>query len=75
MTRPEVLARVVRIREALEDGDLALVGKGLAALEADLRPSRAECPECGLDCGWPGLRDEHVRTAHPDAWEKATVAA
>ena len=74
MTDPELLARFVRIREALEDGDLALVGKCLAALEADLRPSRAECPVCGLDCGWPGLRDEHVRLRHPDVWE-ATVAA
>lgn len=74
MTGTELVARVVRIREALEDGDLALVAKSLAALEADLRPRRAECPECGLDCGWPGLRDEHLRIAHPDVWE-ATVAA
>lgn len=74
MTGREILTRVVRVREALEDGDLELARTSLADLEADLRPRRAECPECGLDCGWPGLRDDHLRTVHPDAWEASCAA-
>ena len=75
MRRHEVLARVVRAREALADGDLALVGQTLADLEEDLQSRRrATCPDCGLFCGWPGVLEEHVRTVHPEVWE-ATVAA
>ncbi len=69
MTGREILARVVRVREALEDGDEVLARRTLAALEADLRPRHAKCPECGTGCGWPGLLDEHLRTVHPEAWE------
>lgn len=74
MTGREILTRIVRAREALEDGDLGLARTSLAALEADLRPSRAVCPECRLDCRWPGLLDEHVRTVHPAVWEARCAA-
>lgn len=74
MTGREILARVVRAREALEDGDVSLARTSLAALEADLCPSRAACPECGLDCRWPGLLDEHLRTVHPAVWEASCAA-
>lgn len=74
MTGREILARVVRGREALEDGDLELARKTLAALEADLRPRRVVCPECGLDCRWPGLLDEHLRAVHPAVWEARCAA-
>jgi hypothetical protein len=74
VTHPEVLARVVRVREALEDGDEQLARRTLAALEADLRPSAARCPECGIDCRWPGLLEEHLRLRHLSLWEARCVA-
>lgn len=76
MRGSETLARVVRVREALADGDTNAAVLLLADLEADLRPGRrsAICPECGSDCQWPGLLDDHLRVHHPGTWE-ATVAA
>lgn len=74
MRRADVLARITRLSEALEDGDLELVRRGLEDLAADLRRRPPRCPECGMRFQWPGERDEHVRTLHPEAWE-ATVAA
>jgi len=74
VTGREILVRVVRVREALEDGDEQLARRALAALEAELGSSRAVCPECRLDCEFPGLLDEHLRTVHPELWEARCVA-
>lgn len=78
MTGREILIRVVKVREALTDGDLPFALRSLALLEADLarsgRKSSSVCPACGTDCEWPGLLEEHLRLHHPDEWEK-TVAA
>jgi len=74
VTGREILARIIRVREALKDGDDVLARRALGALETDLRPSAAGCPECGLDCEFPGLLDEHLRTVHPEVWEARCVA-
>jgi hypothetical protein len=90
---PDVLARVVRLNEALEgvlptirqalDGgdleELHFVTNGLRGLEAELGEAvynhRARtCPECGLDCKWPGRLDEHIRVVHPGVWEARHAA-
>ena len=75
MSGREILVRVVRVREALEDGDDSLARRALAALEAELQSCRlATCPECSSHLGWPGLLDEHLRTVHPVVWEARNAA-
>jgi len=75
MTGAETLSLVVRARTALVRGDLSLATDLLADLERALRPrKRGVCPECSIDCEWPGRLEEHLRVFHPEVWE-ATVAA
>jgi len=68
------LARIVRAREALEDGDVAFAAAILADLEDDLAPAGSPdfdvprqslgCPECSLRFTWPGELDHHQQFAH-----------
>jgi hypothetical protein len=65
------LARIVRAREALEDGDGDFAAQILADLEYELgglrNPLRSfPCPQCGLGFPWPGDLDTHMRFVHFD---------
>jgi hypothetical protein len=59
---------IVKGVEALEDGDEIYAGAILrnAIEEFDGEPIYAAllCPQCGLDCRWPGLLDHHLRFVH-----------
>ena len=72
MKRAQILERVVRLREALADGEYQLAASVAESLELDLlgraRRASARCPRCGVDCEWPGLLKRHVSTVH---WEQA----
>jgi hypothetical protein len=67
-----VLARIVRAREALEDGDVGLVATILLDLEEDLAGGavspignrRLACPRCSATFDWPGQLDHHQRFVH-----------
>ena len=65
-----VRVRVMRIAEALEDGDVEFARSAVRDLEADLigsmRPSGATCPVCDLQFDWRGLLERHVSNVHPD---------
>jgi hypothetical protein len=69
----DTLVRVVRLQEAIADGecDLALaMAEGLGRdLAAQLEPPRRRlrCDECGFAVEWPGELDEHVRWTHGQA--------
>lgn len=59
---PRLRAALVKVMEALEDGDV-----GYAYAAAILEPPiarRAVCSECGQGFEWPGLRDAHLLSAH-----------
>jgi hypothetical protein len=69
------LARIVRAREALEDGDVGFAAAILFDLEEDLASegSRLDsfptsgnfcCPDCGSRFRWPGELDHRQRCAH-----------
>lgn len=72
------LARVVRIREALEDGDTAFAYDLLTDLEHDLASALVRsapsdkppvlCPDCGLAFGFPGQLADHRDNVH---WQAA----
>jgi hypothetical protein len=66
MTGRDVVSRVVRALEALEDGDLQFARALLESL-LDERPRRPRwyCRHCGLRFVFPGELDEHVRVSHP----------
>lgn len=62
--------------ECLEVGDQAgAVDVLLAALESDgPNVSSTPCPECGIDCEWPGRLEAHLlRVHHLDFDEVAAV--
>jgi hypothetical protein len=75
------LARVVRARDALEDGDLYLAATILADLEHDLASDfsstteKFRCPECGSTFRWPGELDDHRRFVHFDLGSPALADA
>ena len=62
------LASVIRIREAIEDGDLEYAAGLARDLEHDLAPRRRRhrCPVCALPFEWPGLVQRHVAIVHPE---------
>jgi hypothetical protein len=66
----DVTARVVRLNDALEDGDLDLARDIVRDLEEELvlrlPRRRARCPVCGIDCSWPGLVVKHMAVIHPE---------
>jgi hypothetical protein len=70
------LARIVRAREALEDGDIGFAYDLLTDLEHDLaggsdthtRPNSFPCPECGLHFTRPGQLADHRDRVH---WREA----
>lgn len=59
-------AAMVRVREAIEDGDRELALAIVDGLLRELRSGRGhsrvgvECAECGRWFRWPGLRDVHL---------------
>jgi hypothetical protein len=66
-----VLARIVRAREALEDGDTGFAYAIVCDLEHDLggnefspRGENLACPNCPASFRWPGELDHHQRFAH-----------
>jgi hypothetical protein len=71
MTLEEVLARVVWLSEAVEDGLSDVVRRGLDELESDLRKATKRrqpvCPHCRTAFDWPGQLEEHLRVHHPEA--------
>jgi hypothetical protein len=72
MKRREVLARVVRLNDALTVGDVGLaaaLGHDLAHDLATPVRRRSACEECDLAFDFPGQLDEHVRVTHPDVWD------
>ena len=53
--------------EALEDGDVGGAVETLLALVEDGGPEalpQLPCPECGLDCHWPGRLEAHLLNVH-----------
>lgn len=78
MRDSEVAARVARLREALSDGDMDFLSRGLADLERDVRPAARRgiaCPVCPRSrFRWPGELDAHVRLHHPELWEARCAA-
>jgi rubredoxin len=67
------LARIVRAREALEDGDIGFAYELLTDLEHDLAgespdfevaPQSLLCPDCGLRFTWPGQLADHRDFVH-----------
>ena len=66
------LSRIIRAREALDDGDTELATQMLTELEADLtRRRRWTCPVCGcrLRFDFPGQLETHLRVSHPEVCE------
>jgi hypothetical protein len=65
-----VLALVVRVREALEDGDITFAYDILTALEHDLAADQPEqlrtlaCLRCSARFRRPGELDHHQRVTH-----------
>jgi hypothetical protein len=67
-----VLARIVRAREALEDGDVVFAAAILFDLEEDLAGDVAHVytskslasPRCPTSFRWPGELDHHLRFVH-----------
>ena len=76
----ELLSCIVRAREALEDGDVALCAAILFDLEEDLaaaetcaRPCASSigdirCPDCSATFRWPGELAHHRDNVH---WQAA----
>jgi hypothetical protein len=74
------LARIVRVREALEDGDVGFAYAIVCDLEEDLAAGESPdvlevpppilhgCPECGLRFRWPGQLADHRDNVH---WQAA----
>jgi hypothetical protein len=68
----ELLSRVVRCREALEDGHVRFAAEILYDLEEDLAGGVARvyasnslnCPLCPATFTWPGQLDHHQLFAH-----------
>jgi hypothetical protein len=64
------LARIIRAREALEDGDVAYAAAILSDLEDDLAAEEPEqlfrfaCSRCSVRFRWPGELDHHQRFTH-----------
>jgi hypothetical protein len=55
-----VLARLIRAREAFQDGELELHAQILEDLERELGVrARTLCPCCGLSFEWHGLLQRH----------------
>jgi hypothetical protein len=68
----DAVARIVWIREdatpfeaeqALADLEDDLVG----ALAASTKARASVCPNCALDCRWPGRLSDHLRVVHGEA--------
>jgi hypothetical protein len=72
----DLLSRVVRIREALVDGDVAFAYDVLSDLEHDLAGEEEfrtpvqnfACSDCGLRFRWPGQLADHRDFVH---WQVA----
>ena len=62
----DVRARIVRIVDALEDGEHGLALDIARDLEDDYPPvdDRARCPECGLAFDAPGQIPAHLSNVH-----------
>jgi hypothetical protein len=66
----EVLSRIVRCRELLEDDALAELALVLADLERDLAGDfrhacqRFRCPDCSAEFRWPGQVADHLDNVH-----------
>jgi hypothetical protein len=66
----DLLSRVVRAREALEDGDVGFAYATLTDLEEDLAgelsmpADKFPCPDYGLRFPWPGALADHRDNAH-----------
>lgn len=64
----ELVSMIVRLREALEDRDLALAAELAQDLEelAERRIERREftCPKCTLRFRWPGEVADHLALTH-----------
>jgi hypothetical protein len=63
---PESRLAIVAALEALEAGDRDYAESILlSTLEDEHREQRRRrCPECGLDCLWPGRLADHRRQIH-----------
>ncbi len=63
--RADILARLIHVSEALEDGDVGMARAIVLDLLDELRPVRpsGSCPECGLRM-WPGEVARHVSVVH-----------
>jgi hypothetical protein len=69
---------VVRLNEALEDGDIDLAREIARGLEETLTeanyipPLRFACSNCDLRFAWPGELDDHYRNVHwGEPWRRA----
>jgi hypothetical protein len=63
----DLLARLIRVDEALEDGDYpfarSIVHDLLGELEPRRQPGKVACPCCALRL-WPGELDKHLSVSH-----------
>jgi hypothetical protein len=66
----QTLARVIRAREALQDGDVGLAEQVLGDLETELTPARrrCRCETCSVSFLWPGELQRHQDVSGHD-WE------
>ena len=65
MSAPNLAARIVALREAVEADDAVLALDVVRDLERDLVPvvPTGGCPECGLRM-WPGQLPRHLSVVH-----------
>ncbi len=64
---------LVRIREALEDGDVDFAGAIIDSALEDGPSTRQHRCQCGAAFEWPGLLDDHRRRSghEPLSWRAA----
>lgn len=72
----DALARLTRLEEALELGDVGFALELTRNLRHDLGSAvqakrLAVCPICGVDCKWPGRLAAHTLNVHND-WSRST---
>ena len=60
---PDQLAALVKVTEAVIDGDRAYAAELISDLAGGNEP--VKCPVCDLKFPYPGLRDAHELDAHP----------
>ena len=59
------LAAVTAALDALEAGDRRLAEAILFGDPEDAKQTATRsCPQCGLDCQWPGRLADHLRVVH-----------